>query len=67
VVTQQNYFSPSFMRSAGLLRTACDLATQPVTLLLRRLPAGGSQCHGSGTQVALARALDGQAKPAYEY
>jgi hypothetical protein len=40
-------FSPSLMRSAGLLRTACDLAPQPGSLLLRRLPAGGSQCPGS--------------------
>jgi hypothetical protein len=35
------------MRSAGLLRTARNFASQPGTLLLRRLPAGGSQCPGS--------------------
>jgi hypothetical protein len=40
-------FFPSLMRSAGLLRTACDFPSQPGTLLLRRLPSGGSQCPGS--------------------
>ena len=40
-------FFPSLMRSAGLLRTARDLTPQPGTLLLRRLPSGGSQCPGS--------------------
>ena len=49
VVTQQNFFSPSLMRSAGLLRTARDLTPQPGTLLLRRLPSGRSQRPGSGT------------------
>ena len=47
VVTQQDFFSPSLMRSAGLLRTACDLTSQPGSLLLRRLPSGGSQRPGS--------------------
>jgi hypothetical protein len=47
VVTQQKIFSPSLMRSAGLLRTAHDLPSQPGTLLLHRLPSGRSQCPGS--------------------
>ena len=40
-------FFPSLLRSAGLPRTARDLAPQPGTLLLPRLPSGGSQCPGS--------------------
>ena len=52
VVTQQKLFFPSFMRSARLPRITRDLAPQPGTLLLPRLPSGGSQCPGSGTQVA---------------
>ena len=46
VVTQQNFFPLSLMRSAGLLRTPRDLTPQPGTLLLRRLPSGGSQRPG---------------------
>ena len=57
VVTQQNLFFPSVMRSAGLPRTPRDLAPQPGTLLLPRLPSGRSQCPGSGTQVACSRHL----------
>jgi hypothetical protein len=47
VVTQQKFFFSPLMRSARLPRTARDLTTQPGTLLLRRLPTGGSQCPGS--------------------
>jgi hypothetical protein len=46
MVTQQKFFSPSRMRSARLLRTVRDLDPQPVALLLRHLPASGSQCPG---------------------
>ena len=47
VVTRQNFFFPSLMRSARLLRTTCDFPPQPGTLLLPRLSSGGSQCPGS--------------------
>jgi hypothetical protein len=57
VVTQHKLFFPSFMRSARLPRTPCNLVPQPSTLLLFRLPSGGAQCPGPGTQVALARHL----------
>ena len=55
VVTQQKLFFPSVMRSARLPRTPRDLIPQPGTVLLPRVPSGGSQCPGSGTQVARAR------------
>jgi hypothetical protein len=55
VVTQQKFFFRSLVRSAGLLRTPRDLTPQPGAVLLPRLPSGGSQCPGSGTQVARAR------------
>jgi len=55
VVTQQKFIFRSLVRSAGLSRTPRDLAPQPGTVLLPRLPSGGSQCPGSGTQVALSR------------
>ena len=57
VVTQQELFFPSVMQSAGLSRTPRDLIPQPGTVLLLRLPSGGSQCPGSRTQVAHARHL----------
>ena len=53
VVTQQKLFFRSVMQAAGLPRTPRELAPNLGTLLLRRLPAGRSQCPGSGTQVAL--------------
>ena len=43
VVTQQKIFFSPLMRSARLPRTPRDLAPQPGTLLLRRLPSGRSQ------------------------
>jgi len=49
VVTRQNLFFCSFMRSAGLSQPACDFSPQPGTLLLSRLSSGGSQCPGSRT------------------
>jgi hypothetical protein len=57
VVTQQNLFFSSVMRSAGLPRTPRGLVSQPGTVLLPRLPTGGSQRPGPGTQVALSRHL----------
>jgi hypothetical protein len=57
VVTQQKLFFSPVMRSAGLSRTPRDLSPQPGTVLLLRLPSGGSQCPGSGTQMALSRHL----------
>jgi hypothetical protein len=57
VVTQQKLFFASLMRSARLSRTAHALGPQPGTLLWPRLPPGGSQCPGSGTQVAVSRHL----------
>ena len=53
VVTGQKVFFHSVMRSAGLSRAPSELAPQPRPLLRPRLPAGRSQCPGSGTQVAL--------------
>jgi hypothetical protein len=47
VVTQRNFFSPAFVRPAGVPRTAAFVASQPGTLLLRCLPSGGWQCFGS--------------------
>jgi hypothetical protein len=44
VVTRLKVFYPSLMRSARLPRTARDLGSQLGTLLLSRLPSGGSQC-----------------------
>jgi hypothetical protein len=52
VVTQQKIFSSPLLRSARLPRTPRDLAPQPSSLLLRRLPSGSSQRPGPGTQVA---------------
>ena len=49
MVTQQKFFFSPFMRSARLPRIPGDLAPQPSSLLLHRLPAGGSQCPGSRT------------------
>jgi hypothetical protein len=47
-------FFRSLVRSARLSRTPRNLTAQPGTVLLPRLPSGGSQCPGSRTQVALA-------------
>jgi hypothetical protein len=55
VVTQHNLFFPSHLRSARLLRLPRELGPKPGTLLLPRLPSGGSQCPGPGTQVAFSR------------
>ena len=44
----ENFFSP-LMRSARLPRTPRDFHPQPGSLLLRRLPSGGSQRPGPGT------------------
>ena len=55
VVTQHKIFSPPLMQSARLPRTHRDLHPQPGSLLLRRLPSGGSQRPGPGTQVAFSR------------
>jgi hypothetical protein len=57
VVTQQKLFFPSVRRSARLPRTPRDLIPQPGTVLLPRLPSGGSQCPGSGAPLALSRHL----------
>jgi hypothetical protein len=53
------FFFRSLVRSAGLSRTPRDLTPQPGTVLLLRLPSGGSQCPGSGTQVACSRHVGG--------
>jgi hypothetical protein len=37
------------MRAAGLPRSPCELAPQPGTLLLHRVPSGGSQRARPGT------------------
>ena len=58
-------FFPSLVRSAGLSRTPRDLASQPGTVLLPRLPSGGSQCPGPGTQVAGSQHLGWPEKAAY--
>jgi hypothetical protein len=55
VVTQQKIFSAPLMRSTRLPRAPRDLAPQPGSLLLHRLPSGGSQRPGPRTQVALPR------------
>jgi hypothetical protein len=49
VVTQQEIFPSPLLRSARLLRTPGDLAAQPGSLLLHRLPPGHSQRPGPGT------------------
>jgi hypothetical protein len=46
VVTRQEIFFHSALRSAGLPRAPSELAPQPRTLLRPRLPAGRSQCAG---------------------
>ena len=55
VVTQQKLFFPPLVRSARVSRIPRELTAQPGSLLLRRLPSGGSQRLGPGTQVAFSR------------
>jgi len=50
-------FFPAPLRSARLSRIPSNLSPQPRALLLRRLPSVGSQCFGSGAQVAVSRHL----------
>jgi hypothetical protein len=55
VVTRHILFFPSHMRPARLPRLPHELGPKPGTLLLPRLPSGGSHSPGSGTQVVLSR------------
>lgn len=50
-------FRSAVMRSARLPRISRELHPQPGTLLLFRVPAGGSECPRSRTQVAFSRHL----------
>ena len=57
VVTQLKVFFPPVMRSARVLQLPRKLASKSGTLLLVRLPSGGSQRAGPRTQMALSQHL----------